>query len=294
MKPKYKLLDEVVLDALRFLGDRKPKPLGLLPDRRRLVVGSGNALPTGRVLFRDEDAVFADEGQYRQALQRVPTIDAAAVISASGVKHAPVIVADLLRRRLPTALITCNGKSEAAGLLRKAKGRVIETPSLPEPRTYNTSTYLGMILAKTREAPEAIRRHILRRVSPRVPGGLGRYAAYYLIVPPEFDDLRPMFITKFDELFGPRVCGRCYTLEQTKHAKTVIPSPSELFISFGCGNKWFGLKGRRLEIPLPRKADAAAMIAVAYYVIGRIQRAKPPWFLRNIDRYAAVQDRLFG
>ena len=49
-----------------------------------------------------------------------------------------------------------------------------------------------------------------------------------------------MLWTKFDELFGPMITTRVYTPEQTKHAKTVIDSDTELFISFGYENMLFG------------------------------------------------------
>jgi hypothetical protein len=43
-----------------------------------------------------------------------------------------------------------------------------------------------------------------------------------------------MFLTKFDELFGPLMSARMFTFEQTKHAKTVVASEPELFINQGC------------------------------------------------------------
>lgn len=49
-----------------------------------------------------------------------------------------------------------------------------------------------------------------------------RYDAFYLMVPPALDSIREMFLTKFDELFGPLVSARVFTFEQTKHAKTVL------------------------------------------------------------------------
>jgi hypothetical protein len=100
-----------------------------------------------------------------------------------------------------------------------------------------------------------------------------------------------MFMTKFDELFGGRVNGRCYTSEQTLHAKTVVPWEKELFISFGVKNEDFGTQ--RLDVPLPQKAGFVAMVATGYYVIGHIQRQKPPWFKQHADEYARIQKALF-
>jgi hypothetical protein len=87
--------------------------------------------------------------------------------------------------------------------------------------------------------------------------------------------------------------GRCYTLEQTLHAKTVVKSEKELFLSFGYKNEVFGHENARLNIPLFDGADHAAMIAIGYYVIGKIQSQLPPWFHDSSDRYKALQPELF-
>jgi len=281
-------LNEVVLDALALHASYPLPTLQFPPSQKRLVAGSGNALPTGKVLFQGENCVFADEGQYAAVLERQPDIDAAVVISASGRKDAPLIIGDLLKRGLPTCLLTCDGSSPGARLLPKE--RVFVTRRNDEPITYNTSTYLGMILARTREQPALIRRHLLRRVRPRLRD-LPRYGAYFLIVRPEFDTVRMMLLTKFDELFGPRLLGRCYTTRQIVHAKTVVPWDKELFIGFGCRNTKFGLA--RLHVPLPEAAGFAAMVATGYYVIGHIQSQFPAWFKQHAGAYAELQPRLF-
>lgn len=279
-----KKLNEAVFDALDLHDSYELPKLNFGPARFRLVVASGNALPTGKVVFDNERCVFADEGQYREVLQANPEIDAAVVISASGEKHAPIILADLLKRKLPTCLLTCVGTSTAAKLL--PAGRAFVTRSIPEPITYNTSTYMGMMLAKTRERPSKIKQHLLKQVKPHLPD-FRKYVAFYLLVRSEYDPLREMFITKFDELFGPRLRGRCYTTGQTSHAKTVVPWKKELFISFGIENRVFGTE--RLDIPLPEAPGFVAMMATAYFVIGCIQEQFPPWFERNADKYASFQ-----
>ena len=282
-----KNLNEVVLDALDLHASCTPPRLRFQRSTCRLVVASGNALPTGKVLFQGELCLFADVGQYQNVFRSNPEIDSAVVISASGEKHAPVIVSYLLKRKIPTYLLTCVESSSAAKLL--PDGRVFVTRSNPEPITYNTSTYLGMMLARTRENPARIKQHLLRRVKPLIPN-FRKYAAFYLMLPSEYDLVREMFITKFDELFGPRVVGRCYTWEQTLHAKTVVPWDKELFIGFGVENRQFGTQ--RLAIPLPKDAGFAAMVAAGYFVIGHIQQQFPPWFKQNADKYARFQKEL--
>jgi hypothetical protein len=286
-----KNLDEVVLDALKLHGSYTLPKLRFPPSEKRLVVGSGNALPTGKVIFRGQNCVFADEGQYLAVLKRQRDIDTAVVISASGEKDAPEIVGKLRKRGLPICLLTCaDGSSAAKDLQDYPAGRVFVTRRNEEPITYNTSTYLGMVLARTRENPNLIREHLLKRVRPKLRD-LPAYAAYFLIVKPDFDAIREMLLTKFDELFGPRVTGRCYTTRQILHAKTVVPWEQELFVTFGIRNPEFG--SARLDVPLPEPAGFAGMIATGYYVIGRIQAQLPPWFKEHADAYKARQPRLF-
>ena len=281
-------LHEVVLDVLNLHASYELPQLRFEPARRRLVIASGNALPTSRILFSEEPVLFCDEGQYSALLDRGTEVDSSVVISASGTKHAPIIVEDLQARGLSPYLVTCNGQSPAAALL--SPERVFEARSNQEPITYNTSTYLGMILAKTREDPVRIRRHLIERVAPLIPD-FNQYEAFYLIVLPEFEIEREMFITKFDELFGGYVNGRCYTTEQTLHAKTLVPWDKEIFISFGYDNEDFG--SSRLSIPLPTNAGFAAMMATGYYVIGHIQGQRPPWFKQHEEDYRRIQKELF-
>lgn len=277
-------LDECVLRALNLFIEKKLPRLQLGRYTRPLVVGSGNAAVTGRVLLHKQDAVFADESTYKTRIKAAKP-DGAVLISASGAKHAPVIAKELKRRNIETRLLTCAPDAPAA----KFADHVFVFPKQPEPYTYNVSTYLGMVLARTKEDPRKIKAHIRKL---RVPKNIGAYNAYFLIVPAEFDAMREMFSTKFDELFGPMVNGRVFTPEQTKHSKTVVQSDKELFISFGYENELWGTK--RLNLSLPKNAGFGMMMACAYYVIGRIQKDKPPYFKQHIGRYVKKASELFG
>jgi len=297
-----RLLHEVVLDALAF--HARPENKRSLPDfgapKRIFVFGSGNAYATGKIIFRDRDAVFADEGQYAHALEvkREPRIECGVVISASGGKDAPDLVNALLADGLETYLLTCNKDAPAAAPLDNA--HVFCTPKQDEPITYNTSTYVGMILAHTGEDAGAVRDHIVNNVKPFIDDHIDLLrdaGAFYLIVHPEFDPMREMLLTKFDELFGPMINGRCYTPEQTAHAKTLVASDGELFISFDpldAANPIFGEAGKtRLDVPMPKPCGPAAMVAIGYYVIGRIQEARTEdWFRASADAYKAMQQGL--
>ena len=288
-------LDVCVMNALDLFADRKtkfPRP-DVSRFKRPLVVGSGNAIATGKIIFDSSDAVLADEGTFKGKLDTVKGIDGVILISASGGKHAPIIAEEVKPRGLPVLLFTCNPSAKAGDLVDE----VHVFPSLPEPYTYNTSTYMGMILAKTQEDPTAILKHIKESVDPAL-GEFGAhfasFNAYFLLVPEELDLIRSMLSTKFVELFGRQVARDVFTKAQAMHATTLVPCDTELFLSFGEENTWWGDPKQRLYIPLPPKAGHAAMMAIGYYVIGKIQAQKIPFFKMNVEAYCRDAEKWFG
>jgi len=66
----------------------------------------------------------------------------------------------------------------------------------------------------------------------------------------------------------------------------------ELFIAFGRENTTLGKE--RLNIPLPPNPTYPAIMAVGYYVIGRIQAQKPPWFRESLESFAKRASEVFG
>ncbi len=280
-------LDFCVLSALHLFSREKLPPLDLGNYLRPMVIGSGNAAVTGKILLNDKDAIFADESNYQKKLEYIPAIDGVILISASGGKHAPIIAQELQKRKIETRLLTNNQHAPA----RPHVTTTYIFPKLPEPYTYNTSTYMGMILAKTKENPKRILEY-LKEIKKMIPLNLNYYDSFVVIIPEEFDVMREMFLTKFHELFGPKINARICTPEQMKHAKTVIPSDTELFISLGYQNNLFGKN--RLTIPLPPNADFAAMMALGYFIIGQIQKQHPPYFKQNIESYTKETSKVFG
>jgi hypothetical protein len=286
-------LDVCVLNALKLFIRQGLPSLSLGNFARPLVVGSGNAATTGRILLQDRDAVFADESTYQNALKAIKSIDGAILISASGGKHAPIIAKDLKDRGLETRLLTCNPNAPAKKYVDQNK--VFIFPHQPEPYTYNTSTYMSMILAKTKEDPQEVFDHIENAVNQSfstLAAPLRDFEAFYFIVPEKFDCIRQMLTTKFVELFARRIARDIFTSEQAKHATTLMPADHELFVSLGYENKLWGR--HRLDIPLPENADYGAIMAVGYYVIGKIQAAKPPWFKQNVAHYCEAAAKWFG
>ena len=290
-------LDECVMNALGLFADPAtsfPKP-DLSRFKRPLVVGSGNAIATGRIIFDSTDAVYADEGTFQNKLDMINDLDGVILLSASGAKHAPMIAEAVEPRELPLLLFTCN----PSPLAKNGISEVHVFPSRPEPYTYNTSTYMGMMMATLVADPAAeaqkIRRHITDQVDPALAGlgkELGDFDAFYLLVPEEFELIRIMLTTKFVELFGRRVARDVFTWEQTKHATTVVNAPNELFLAFGRENTSLGAD--RLNVPLPENATYPAIMAVGYYVIGKIQTQKPAWFKEGVGPFAQKTSEIFG
>lgn len=284
-------LDVVVLGALElFQATSLPEKLPQF--KKPLVVGSAGALAAGRILFADKQAIFADESSYKQALDAIPDVDGAVVISASGSKHAIEIATYLKNRNISATLWTNNPTAPASEYFDPAC--VFLFPRNREPYTYNTSTYMSMVFAKTHENPGAVKDFISQHVDKRLLRNFADYGAYTFILPTAFGEINALIRIKFDEMFAPIVTGRAFTTEEIKHAKTVIVSGDELFISLGEENISFGLTKNRLHIPLPDDANFGAVMAIAYYIVGKIQEAHPAYFKSNIVAYTQQASKLFN
>lgn len=285
MKKKIIDLDECVENALDLFTKEKLPRINI-PYKRPLVVGSGNAAVTGRIIFGDKDAVFADESTYEEKL-KAAKVDGAVLISASGGKHAPILAKALRKKRISTTLLTNN--KDALAIPHVDKSYVF--PNNPEPYTYNTSTYLSMIFGKTKEDPKKVRSFIKKSIKNKIPG-FSSYTAFLIIIPNELDSVREMFTTKFDELFGGKINGRVFTEDQIKHAKTLVETKKECFIGLGVNNKEWGLV--RYNFPLPKGVKYAAAVAIGYWIIGQIQKQKPPYFKRGVEAYTKKVSKMFN
>lgn len=287
-------LDVAVLGALELFQKESLPKLELGVYKRPLVVGSGNAEATGRIIFQDFDAIFASESNYEEKLRYIESIDGVVLVSASGEKHAPIISKTAKKYKKHIALIT-NTKNSSAGKELDHQHDYDEYifPKNREPYTYNTSTYMGMILGYTGEDPEKIYRFILENINTLPFPDLSKYDKFYLIVPPQFSGIIRMLEVKFIELFGRNIARDVETSEYVPHATTVAPS-DELFISFGYENKIWGEPKNRLNIPLPEKAGYGTMMAIGYYTIAQIQKQHPPYFKENIVTYSEFVSEIFG
>ncbi|MFZ2831845.1 MAG: hypothetical protein WAZ40_01720 [Minisyncoccia bacterium] len=287
-------LDVVVLGALElFMKERLPQ-IKLSEYKRPLVVGSGNAEATGRIIFEESDAIFASESNYESKLRHIPDIDGVILISASGGKHAPIIAkkAREMGKRV-TLLTNTPGSAASKELDHEHEHSEYVLPKNREPYTYNTSTYMSMIIGHTQEDPERIYNYIKDTIDKMDFSKFEHFDKYYLIVPTQFSGIIRMLQVKFIELFGRVVARDVETSEYVRHATTVVPS-NELFLSFGHENTEWGMPENRINVPLPEWANYATMMAVSYYVIGKIQKQHPAYFKQHIDAYTKEVSVIFG
>ena len=287
-------LDVAVMGGLELFQNTPLPKMELGVYQRPLVVGSGNAEAAGRIVFQDLDAVFASESSYEDKLKHIPGIDGVVLVSASGEKHAPIIARTAKQYGKHVTLITNTPQSSASRELdhQHAYDEYI-FPKNREPYTYNTSTYMGMIMGASGEDPSAIAQFVKDRVASVAFPDFAQFDKFFLVVPPKFSDIARMLEVKFIELFGRRMARDVETSEYMRHATTVVPS-DELFISFGLKDAPWGAPQQRLSIPLPDGAGYAAMMAVGYWVIGQIQKKHPPYFKENLAAYTQEASKLFG
>jgi hypothetical protein len=277
-------LDEIVLQTLDFFDHNQPPRIDLDTYDFPFVVGSGNAYNTGTILFSGRAAVFADESNFRKMIEAYgPAIEKglitqAIIISASGEKDSVWEIELAKKHNLSTTLLTCDANSSAA----KVADKVFAYRKIAEPYTYNTSTYLGMVLSSTNEATKSIKQFV---DTLALPENFSHYSAYSFILPDQYASVCPMLDIKNNELFGPFSLLRAFPEGHARHAKFVIPTEQELVIGVGASTDYFGHPDHRLTIALPDDANFGFVLALTYFITGKIQASKPPYFKDNISNY---------
>lgn len=279
-------LDTIVLKTLDFFTQNPPPKLDINAFDLPFVVGSGNAYNTGLILFSERPAIFADESNFRQVLPsfekaiQSKLITQAMVISASGGKDSVWEIELAKEHGLATTLLTTKAESDAA----KVADKVIVYKSIDEPYTYNTSTYMGMIMSATGENPVEIKKYI-EELS--MPANFDNYKSYAFVLPDKFTAICPMLEIKKSELFGPMVSLRAFSQGHARHAKFVIPTEEELVISVGKKNEHFGKPTARWDIFPPENFSFAGIMALTYFIVGKIQASKPSYFKDNVQNYVS-------
>ena len=272
-------LSEVTIAALElFINEGIPK-LDLDVFKKPLVVGSGNAITTAKIITSDKEALYANESNFEQELNK--NVDGVIIFSASGGKHAPIIANTSKKKGKSIFGVTCKKESPLYKIC--GENNIIVTPKNREPYTYNTSTYLGWILSKTREDPKEILKYLDEIISKLNFPDFSKYTGFLLVTPNSFSLENDLFNVKFIELFGRKIARDVKTYEEMKHAITVVPSETELAIQFGEGT--FDCSCDIFKVPLPEKTRHGMMMSIGYYIIGKIQENLPQYFKNNIKDY---------
>lgn len=277
-------LNKNVLLALDFFVNNPPPSFSINDFNLPFVVGSGNAYNTGLILFSEAASIFADESNFKKLLPAFEKainsklITQAVVISASGGKDSVWEIELAKQYGLNTTLLTMKPESPAA----KISDKTYIFKSIDEPYTYNVSTYMGMILASTHEDPSEIKKFINNIEFPK---NFDDYNAYSFVLPDKYSSICPMLDIKKSELFGPNLSLRAFPQGHARHAKFVIRSEKELVISVNEENEYYGDPNHRWNISIPKEFSYAAIMAITYFIIGRIQTAKPQYYKDNILNY---------
>lgn len=283
MQYQLDYLDTIVENTVDFFAKQKHIS-ELSPENFHfpLILGSGNAIETGKILFRNNPAMFASESDAPEKI-KISRIQEVVVISASGSKHAPMLV-DLAREAgKVTHLISSTSDSDAA---KRADFHYIY-PKISEPYTYNTSTYFGYFYGAEQKNYKLsdVKNFIdqkLKTIISKV--NFSDYDAFFVVLPNEFSLLKNMVEMKFIELFGRKIARDVATYEQVKHAMTVVPNDRELFLAFGNEEgKKFGKN--QIDLPLFDRENYGPMMLAAYWTVGKIQRSQPNYFMENIADY---------
>lgn len=283
---KLMTLDQNVLQALDFFIANPPVEFDSYVYKLPFVVGSGNAYNTGLIIFSKNAAIFSDESNFKNLITAFKPavtqklITDTIVISASGEKDSVWEVELAKDMGLQTTLLTTKDQSSAA----KVADKVYTFKSIPEPYTYNVSTYMGMILSSSKENPHKIKSFI---ENLKLPANFADYKAYAFVVPDQFVHICPMLDIKKSELFGPNLSLRAFSQGHARHAKFVIRNPEELVITLGARNDHFGTPASRFNIALPEDFGPASVMALTYYIVGKIQASKPPYYMENIKNYVS-------
>lgn len=283
-------LDEVVLWALELFETKELMKLDISEFKKPLIAWSGNAIVTAKIIFSWFDAIFCDETKIDECLKK--DIDWLVICSASWEKHAVVFANKAKNLWIKTKLLTCNPNSTTQEIIWKEN--TVVTYKNREPYTYNTSTYMWWIMTLTWENSKEIKDFLLNDIEKLLSGiKFTDFDSFLLLTPDKFSALNQLFIVKFIELFGRKIARDVFSYEHLKHAITVVPHEKELAISFW---EWdFLFEWNKINFPLPKNCDLWAMMAIAYYVIWKIQAAFPPYFMQNIWKYIeSVNKTEFG
>ena len=273
-------LDLVVMAALDLFSSDLSVNIPDFAFKKPVIVGSWNAKNTSKILYENRDVYYADENNYKEIIS-MTWVDWVIIFSASWGKHAPIVAEYAKQKNIEVKLVTCNENNETEKFIWKEN--IIVTPRNLEPYTYNTSTYMWWIIAKTKENPSKILAYIENDLSKKLLIDFTKYDSFLFVIPNKFASMAPLIEVKFIELFWRNIARDIKTFEELKHAITVVPNPRELCIRFWKEDIYFS--GDILDIGLPDFLWLAWFMSVSYYIVWVLQNQFPPYFKNNIEDY---------
>ncbi len=276
-------IDKTVISALKFLSEKRNdikkagtelqtqlKHLKTIP----LVAGSGNALVTAKILFKNQKAFFASESDFDEKFKTIRPKDVV-IVSASGTRDAMSMFKQAKKANANVLLIT---NTKNSPLEKEAKDypnfKKILFPAIKEPPTYNVSTYLGMIISQTQENPNQILDFIDKLEQKINFSILKENNKFFFVFPNQFVYLTEMAYTKMHELFGRQISFAAETPKSMRHGIDNLIS-DELFVFLGDKPNKFTKSQKTFHIPLPPKTNYAIAMAVLYYIMGKLQNMYP-------------------
>lgn len=276
-------LDDCVLTALDYFKNEKRVRVKIPKDKLIIAVGSVNAFNTAKLLLSNQATIFADESSLKNTLQvfkdliKDRVIKKALLISASGEKDAVWEMKELKKRNIEVSLLTCNPQ---ASTIKMSDFHYV-FKKLPEPYSYNFSTYFSMLLSMKEENIGNIIKYLNEL---KIENILKKFDYFSFILPDYLRPIADMIKVKDDELFAAKSSLRAFSYGQARHAKFIYQNKKELVISFG-DNDYFGLVENRLKLKLEPNISPAFALALSYYIVGLIQKQKPDYFKKSLPDY---------
>jgi hypothetical protein len=293
MQSKIPPLSYYVRRALDFIGENRGFKLNLPESRRTLVVGSGNAYWTGRLIYRLSDRKFS----HAEEVQAIHHIDSehedlgdVTIVSATGSRQVVDVAKYAMDKGLKVNSITCNPNSELKAALGERINEIL-IPSISEPPTINTASYGMMLYGITGEGPKPITDFLQEINAPSQ--GYATYDSFSTILPDSMLELGRMASWKMHEIFG-RSRGTLGTnATQLIHGGAVRDSDRELFIGIGVGGKVFDRirrvpppEEKRHIVSLPAGFGPLGYFMTTYHIIGMIQeQLNDRGFGRGLETY---------
>lgn len=258
------------------------------PNNGLHIVGRGNALQIGKVIadYFKLPSVCSDQDNfvcnYSIHNKNHPYIT---IVSASGSKGLVDIVKGISNRyyRDNVNMITSTPDNETSKKFSDIPQFVIS--AMPgEPYSYNFSTYAANLLRASGENVSDILKTLDKMKPLIVNKGIWQYGSYFFLFHPYLEPFNKIREIKMGEIFDGRLPNRSAKPDEFEHGHRITKSENELLICFGVKPQT-GYDEDLLYLPIEDPdRNIGLMFSALYFVIGYIQKGKPPWFKESMPK----------